>query len=97
MVGGRCHFLPKEHPESCRLDNKDLLAQATDDGFTYIPDKNTFDTLNGGTAAPLPLLGLFSRGVIPSSETLLYVAHAICHRPYPVSPSFVGRNGANGS
>lgn len=65
MVGGRCHFLPKEHPESCRLDSQDLLGQATDNGFTYIPDKNTFDTLNGGTTAPLPLLGLFSRGVFP--------------------------------
>jgi len=65
IVGGRCHFLPKENPESCRLDDKDLLAQALDSGFTYIPDRNTFDTLNRGSAAPLPLLGLFSRGVKP--------------------------------
>ena len=72
ITGGRCHFLPRENPESCRSDDKDLLAQAVSDGFTYIPDRNTFDTLDRGSAAPLPLLGLFSRGVLFLSLRLSY-------------------------
>jgi alkaline phosphatase len=62
-LGGRCHFLPQDHPESCRSDDKDLLAQATERGFTYIPDRATFDSLTPSAHPNLPLMGLFSSGV----------------------------------
>ncbi len=64
MIGGQCHFLPQTHSGSCRLDNKDLLALAMEDGYTYMSDRTTFDTLTDGPI-PLPLIGLFSLGVLP--------------------------------
>ena len=65
MVGGRCHFLPKGDPNSCRSDHKDLLALAAEGGVKYISDRATFDTLNHGHNVKLPLMGLFSSGVRP--------------------------------
>ena len=64
-VGGRCHFLPQDDPESCRLDDRDLIAQAKEEGFNHIPDRETFDDLIPGKEISLPLLGLFSSAVLP--------------------------------
>ena len=69
MLGGRCHFLPKNNSGSCRFDDKDLLAEASEKGFTYISDRDTFDTLTRDIGTNLPLLGLFSSGVL-STYTL---------------------------
>jgi alkaline phosphatase len=66
-VGGRCHFLPQDDPQSCRFDDKDLIAQAKEEGFNYIPDRETFDDLTPDSKISLPLLGLFSSAVLPLS------------------------------
>lgn len=63
IEGGRCHFLPQEYPQSCRLDDKDLLAEAVSEGFSYIPDRMTFDSISQTTSENLPIIGLFSPGV----------------------------------
>ncbi|KAL4763964.1 alkaline phosphatase [Aspergillus foveolatus] len=65
MGGGRCHFLPNTTDGSCRGDDRDLVAVAKEKGFSYIDDRKGFDSLNGGTEAKLPLLGLFAEKDIP--------------------------------
>ena len=65
LGGGRCHFLPKGSDGSCRDDTKDVIALAKDKGFTYIDDRQSFDALNHGNSAKLPLLGLFAPTDIP--------------------------------
>ncbi|KAL4819226.1 alkaline-phosphatase-like protein [Aspergillus spinulosporus] len=65
MGGGRCHFLPNTTDGSCRGDDRDLVAVAKEKGFSYINDRKGFDSLNGGTEAKLPLLGLFAEKDIP--------------------------------
>ncbi|KAL2868016.1 alkaline phosphatase [Aspergillus lucknowensis] len=65
MGGGRCHFLPNTTDESCRGDDRDIVAVAKENGFSYIDDRKGFDSLNGGADAKLPLLGLFAEKDIP--------------------------------
>ncbi|KAL4808931.1 alkaline-phosphatase-like protein [Aspergillus unguis] len=65
MGGGRCHFLPNTTDGSCRADDRDLIAIAKENGFSYLKDRKGFDSLNGGTEAKLPLLGLFAEKDIP--------------------------------
>ncbi|KAM5441788.1 vacuolar alkaline phosphatase [Microsporum ferrugineum] len=64
LGGGRCHFLPG-NSGGCRDDNKDIIKLAKSKGFSYIGDRRGFDGLNGGSAARLPLLGLFADNNIP--------------------------------
>jgi alkaline phosphatase len=68
ISGGRCHFLPKSDADSCRVDDKDLLAQAAEAGYSYIPDKDTLDSLLQSEKMNLPVLGLFSTGVPPLND-----------------------------
>lgn len=64
--GGRCHFLPNSTVDnSCRDDDKDIIALAKKNGFNYIDDRKAFDSLKGGAAVKLPLLGLFADTDIP--------------------------------
>ena len=64
MLGaGRCHFLPNSTQQSCRADDKDLVAVAKKQGFTYIDTRQGFDNL--ARAPKLPLLGLFADYDIP--------------------------------
>lgn len=65
LGGGRCHFLPNTTEGSCRGDDRDLVELAKQKGFNYLDDRNGFDSLNGGTEAQLPLLGLLAEGDIP--------------------------------
>ena len=65
LGGGRCHFLPNTATDSCREDSKDIIALAKQNNFTYIDSRKSFDGLNGGSAAKLPLLGLFAGADIP--------------------------------
>ncbi|OJJ51300.1 hypothetical protein ASPZODRAFT_87506 [Penicilliopsis zonata CBS 506.65] len=65
LGGGRCHFLPNTTEESCRADDRDLIAAAEANGFNYISDRAGFDALNDGTEVQLPLLGLFAGHDIP--------------------------------
>lgn len=65
LGGGRCHFLPNSTSGSCRGDDRDLIAAAHGNGFSYINDRAGFDALKQGTAAELPLLGLFADQDIP--------------------------------
>lgn len=64
--GGRCHFLPNSTVDSsCRADDKDIVALAEKQGFTYIDDRAGFDKLKGGAGVKLPMLGLFADTDIP--------------------------------
>jgi len=64
--GGRCHFLPNSSVDnSCRADNKDIVALAKKNGFNYINDRKAFDDLKGGAALKFPMLGLFADTDIP--------------------------------
>ena len=63
--GGRCHFLPNTTEGSCRGDDRDLVELAKQGGFNYLDDRKGFNSLNGGTEAQLPLLGLLANEDIP--------------------------------
>ncbi len=63
--GGRCHFLPNSTEGSCRDDDKDVIAMAKDNGFSYIDNRKAFDNLDIGSGVKLPLLGLFASRDIP--------------------------------
>ncbi|MCJ1299168.1 hypothetical protein MMC08_001960 [Hypocenomyce scalaris] len=65
LGGGRCHFLPNSAAGSCRADDKDVVAMAKDNGFSYVDDRKGFDGLNLGSGVKLPLLGLFAGRDIP--------------------------------
>ena len=63
--GGRCHFLPNTTEGSCRDDDKDVVAMAKENGYSYIDDRKAFDNLDIGTGVKLPLLGLFALLDVP--------------------------------
>ena len=65
LGGGRCFFLPNGTRGSCRTDNIDVIKMAKEKGYSYIDDRKSFDGLNEGKAAKLPLLGLFASRDIP--------------------------------
>ena len=65
LGGGRCHFLPNTTEGSCRQDDKDVVDLAKKNGFSYVDDRKGFDSLKFGSAAQLPLLGLFAATDIP--------------------------------
>ena len=66
LGGGRCHFLPNSTGEnSCRTDDKDIVALAKKKGFSYANDRAGFDKLKGGANIDLPMLGLFADTDIP--------------------------------
>ncbi|OLY85163.1 Repressible alkaline phosphatase [Smittium mucronatum] len=56
--GGKCFFLPKEDPYSCRKDSLDLISDAQKRGFSSIKSLHELNSLNPDHK--LPLLGLFS-------------------------------------
>ncbi|KAF2711850.1 alkaline phosphatase-like protein [Pleomassaria siparia CBS 279.74] len=63
--GGRCHFLPNTTDDSCRADNKDIVAMAKKNGFNYVSNRKQFDDLKGGKNLEFPMLGLFAETDIP--------------------------------
>lgn len=65
LGGGRCHFLPNSTEGSCRNDDRDLVELAKQKGFNYLDNRKSFDSLNGGAEAQLPLLGLLAEKDIP--------------------------------
>jgi alkaline phosphatase len=65
LGGGRCHFLPNSTEGSCRGDDKDVVAMAEKNGFSYIDSRKQFDNLDVGTGVKLPLLGLLASQDIP--------------------------------
>ncbi|KAJ1966047.1 vacuolar alkaline phosphatase, partial [Dipsacomyces acuminosporus] len=60
--GGRCHFIPKSDAnESCRLDDRDLWAEAKKTGFRTLSTRKEFDDLDlGNKDSLLPMLGAFA-------------------------------------
>lgn len=65
LGGGRCHFLPNTTDGSCRGDDKDIVAMAQKNGFSYVSDRAGFDSLDFSHSTTLPLLGLFAKTDIP--------------------------------
>lgn len=63
--GGRCHFLPSSQPGGCRRDDRDLVVEAQDKGWSYVSNLDEFHGLDGGNNVSLPLLGLLTPGDIP--------------------------------
>ena len=61
LGGGRCHFLPNTTAGSCRDDSADISRRAVEElGWTYLEDREGFDSLDMGEAVDLPLMGLFA-------------------------------------
>ena len=57
--GGRCFFLPRNHSESCRSDDRDLWSEAKEKiGFNTLSSRSEFDNLSVENAQ-LPIMGLF--------------------------------------
>ena len=65
LGGGRCHFLPNTTESSCRSDDRDIVALAKKNGYSYISDRKGFDGLDSGKSMKLPMLGLFADTDIP--------------------------------
>ena len=61
--GGREFFLPKDAPGSRRNDNKNLIKQAKDAGYTYIQDSNSLKTARGKF-----ILGLFQLDALTTTK-----------------------------
>lgn len=60
LGGGRCHFLPNTTQGSCRADDKDVVAMAKENGFSYVDNKDDLENLDLGPGVQLPLLGLLA-------------------------------------
>jgi alkaline phosphatase len=72
--GGRCHFLPNSTKDSCRADDKDVVAMAKDKfGFTYIDNRNDLDKLDPSNVQ-LPLLALIANTDVPYEIDRVHVA-----------------------
>lgn len=63
--GGRCHFLPRSESGGCRNDNRNLILEAQDKGWSYAGDREAFDELQEGKNVTLPLLSLLAPTDIP--------------------------------
>ncbi|RKP04448.1 alkaline phosphatase [Thamnocephalis sphaerospora] len=59
--GGACFFKPKSSQNSCRTDERDVLADARRLGWSLVQSRSEFDTLPADDATKLPVLGLFAR------------------------------------
>lgn len=62
--GGRCEFVPQSMG-GCRDDSRNLLEEASEDGWSLVNNRDEFNTLQGGRNVSLPLLALLSNGQIP--------------------------------
>ena len=72
--GGRCHFVPNTTEDSCRADDKDVVAMAKDKyGFTYVDNRKDFDDLNPNSVE-LPLIALVARTDIPYEIDRVHVS-----------------------
>ncbi|KAK1780974.1 alkaline-phosphatase-like protein [Copromyces sp. CBS 386.78] len=66
LGGGRCHFLPKGTPGSCRQDDIDVTKLAQEKyGWNYVDDRAGFNSLGLGKNVSLPQLGLFATTDVP--------------------------------
>ena len=73
--GGRCHFLPNTTDNSCRADDKDIVAMAKDKfGFTYIDNRKDFDNLHPEGGVKLPLLALIADHDVPYEIDRVHVS-----------------------
>lgn len=62
--GGRCFYTPKGKG-GCRSDERDLVAEAQKQGWTYFSDVKGYEEIANNKLVPLPLLGLVAEGDIP--------------------------------
>lgn len=62
--GGRCHFLPTDEG-GCRADTRNLVDEAIQNGWSYVPNLDSFKYLDGGNNVTLPLLSLLADYDIP--------------------------------
>ncbi|ODV64566.1 alkaline phosphatase PHO8 [Ascoidea rubescens DSM 1968] len=72
--GGRCHFYPRNThtpfndgfgDAGCRADNRNLIQEAINDGWSYVGDRAGFDSLQDGNNVTFPLLALLADTDIP--------------------------------
>lgn len=63
--GGRCHFLPSSLSGGCRKDDRNLVQEAQEQGWSYVSNLDEFKALDGGNNVSLPLLGLLTPYDIP--------------------------------
>ncbi|CCD24185.1 alkaline phosphatase PHO8 NDAI_0C05260 [Naumovozyma dairenensis CBS 421] len=62
--GGRSHFHGKDDG-GVRIDGRNLIDEAINDGWNYIDDRETFDSLQLGKNVSFPLLALLAENDIP--------------------------------
>ena len=73
--GGRCHFLPNTTKGSCRADDKDVVAMAKKQGYSYIDSREDFDNLDRGKGGvKLPMLALLASTDVPYEIDRVHVA-----------------------
>lgn len=65
MGGGRTHFLPNGVNGGSRSDNRNLIDEAKGKGWSYVGNRNDFDSLQLGKNVSLPLLALLANTDIP--------------------------------
>lgn len=65
LGGGRCHFLPNSYPDGCRSDSRNLIEEAQSNDWSYVGNREEFDSLKLGENVTLPLLGLLATTDIP--------------------------------
>jgi len=71
--GGRKYFLPKSDPNSGRKDDRDLIAEARQAGYTYVTTERELRSIRGPH-----VLGLFqfdSLTTVPPEPTLASLTH----------------------
>ncbi|CCH62616.1 hypothetical protein TBLA_0H03350 [Henningerozyma blattae CBS 6284] len=72
MGGGRSHFYSSNSKDSewvgnggARADDRNLIQEALDEGWSYVGDRASFDDLQNGFNVSLPLLALLADNDIP--------------------------------
>lgn len=63
--GGRCFYLPGDSAGGCRDDDRNLVDEAKELGFSVATNKEEFDTFKLGKNVTLPMLSLLASYNIP--------------------------------
>ncbi|CAH6719304.1 repressible alkaline phosphatase [[Candida] jaroonii] len=57
--GGKCYWVPKDQEDSCRKDDRDLIAEWKDKGYTFFETKPEFDEYLNSGELTLPALSFW--------------------------------------
>lgn len=57
--GGKCYWIPEDQETSCRKDNRDLISEWKDKGYTFFETKPEFDEYLNNGELTLPALSFW--------------------------------------